>query len=282
MNGPCPFVRLVLAFAATGCVTYAPPSPMCTPIEGLDAVIKPGNLVVFGELHGTNEVPAFITDAVCAAAQKGWVHIGLEMPVAESWLLQKFLRGKHDDGLRESEFWHAKEPYGVTSQATLTMLTRFRDMQQQGEPVDVFYFDDRVRHGMEGRDLAMAETISEKRRVAPQDIYLIVTGNFHARKAVGAPFDAKKRWMASFLAASDEKVITLDIRNLPGTAWTCQQPKADGPQLCGSSRLSGRQAVDDARAVKLVPVPELGYDGTFSVGTISSSRPVFPPSLFLQ
>jgi len=267
---------MIFAFAAISCVTPAPTSPLCTPIEGIDAVIKPGYLVVFGEVHGTNEVPAFITDAVCAAAQKGWVHVGLEMPTGDSGLLQKFLRGKRDDGLRDSEFWHAKAPYGVTSQATLTMLTKLRDMEQQGEPVDVFFFDDRVRRGADGRDQAMAETISEKRRFAPQDIYLIVTGNYHAKKVVGAPFDANKRWTANFLAATDENLITLDIRNLPGTAWTCQEQTPGGPQVCGSSRLGGAQR-DDARAVKLVPVRELGYDGTYSVGTISASRPVFPP-----
>ena len=82
--------------------------------------------------------------------------------------------------------------------------------------------------------------------------------------------------MANFLAATDENLITLDIRNLPGTAWTCQEQTPGGPQVCGSSRLGGAQR-DDARAVKLVPVRELGYDGTYSVGTISASRPVFPP-----
>jgi hypothetical protein len=47
---------------------------------GLDAVVKPGALVLLGEIHGTNEIPDFVGDAACAGARKGRVHVGLELP----------------------------------------------------------------------------------------------------------------------------------------------------------------------------------------------------------
>jgi len=242
----------------------------------LDAVVKPGALVLFGEIHGTNEIPDFVGDVACAAARKERVHVGLELPASDSHLLARFLGGRDDDGLRESKFWRSSSPYGVTSRAMLALLQRLREYRRSGAPIDVFFFDERARSGLARRDEAMAESISRERRRAFSGIYLVLVGNYHARNIVGAPWDPEKRWMASFLSQREPGLVTLDFRSLPGSAWMCVQ-KVGGGEICGSNPIKGTDDATSTRAVRLEPDPGLGYDGVYWVGAITASPPAFPP-----
>jgi hypothetical protein len=252
---------------------------------GLDAVMNPGALVVFGEIHGTNEIPNFVGDAACAAARKGRVHVGLELPPDDTEPLAAFLAGDRDEGLRDSKFWRSSSPYGVTSHSMLALLQRLRGYRRSGVPIDVFFFDDRNRSGLE-RDEAMADYISRERQRAPSDIYLVLVGNYHARKVVGAPWDPKMRWMASFLSERERGLLTLDYRNLPGSAWMCLQKDGGGGEICGSNLVKGSTASvvysssrrsRSERTVNLKPNPQLGYDGVYWVGELTASPPAFPP-----
>ena len=242
---------------------------------GLDAVVKPGALVLLGEIHGTNEIPDFVGDAACAAARKGRVHVGLELPTEEADLLTAFLAGRGDEGLRDSKSWRSSSPYGVTSRAMLALLQRLREYRRSGAPIDVFFFDDRARSGLARRDEAMAENISRERRRASSEIYLVLVGNYHARNIDGAPWDPEKRWMASFLSQREPGLVTLDFRSLPGTAWTCVA--SGGGEICGSNPIKGNDDATSTRALRLKPDPVLGYDGVYSVGAITASPPAFPP-----
>jgi hypothetical protein len=241
--------------------------------------VDPGALVVFGEIHGTSEIPEFVGDAACAAARKGRVHVGLELPSEDSELLATFLAGQSDEGLRDSKFWRSSSPYGVTSRSMLALLQRLRDYRRRGALIDVFFFDDRNRSGIERRDEAMAQYISRERERAPSEIYLVMVGNYHARNIVGAPWDPKKRWMASFLSERERGLVTLDYRSLPGSAWMCLQKNGGGGEICGSNPVNGSatSVAFAERAVKLEPNPRLGYDGVYRVGAITASPPAFPP-----
>lgn len=270
---------LLLTFSMIGCFRAANPSANCPAIPGLDAVVKPGALVVFGEIHGTHEIPKFVGDAACAASRRARVHVGLELPTEDTKLLEIFLAGQGDEGLRESKIWRSQSPYGVTSRAMLGLLQRIRDYRRAGAPIEVFFFDDRARSGVERRDEGMAEHISRERDRARDDIYLVEVGNYHARKTVGARWDPAKRWMANFLAGREQGLVTLDLRSLGGTAWTCMQKVPGGPEVCGGNPIKGNNAsaTSSDRAVRLEPNRDLGYDGVFVVGAITASLPAFPP-----
>ncbi len=257
-----PGMRLLLALV----LILAPQAEAggCPPIAGFDAVAKPGALVVFGEVHGTREIPAFIGDAACAAARIGRVHVGLELPTEDSGLLATFLAGRGDDGLRQSSFWRSASPYGVTSKAMLALLRRLRAYRNAGAPIDVFFFDDRIHSGLDRRDEGMARIISRERASAPRDLFLVLVGNLHARKS--------RQWMASFLAGD---VTTLDVRSPPGTAWVCLQ-KDGGAQSCGSQPWR-TPAAAAGRGIELVPQPDVGYDGVYRLQSITASPPAFAP-----
>ena len=75
-------VLLLLLPATLGVAAQPRPALSCPDVPGLAPLLKPGHIVLLGELHGTNESPQFLNDALCIALQNGRaVTIGLELPL---------------------------------------------------------------------------------------------------------------------------------------------------------------------------------------------------------
>ena len=214
-----------LAFSAIACA-HAAPSP-------LDAALRPGALVIFGELHGTNEIPAYFGDVVERAAKRARVHVGLELPG------------------ETGPIWTDPFQSGRTSVAMRALIERLHALG-----VDIFWFDSTEKD----RDGAMAGNISAARARAPDDLYLVLIGNLHAKKIPGAPWDANVRWMSVRLAEREQNFTTFDVRYGPGTAYICQ---GNTPDQCKATKLGGMPE----------STPHEGYDGTYQVGPITASYP---------
>ncbi len=59
--------------------------------------MKPGHVVLLGEMHGTNESPQFLSDALCVALQNDHsVTVGLELPFSETERADVFLESSGD------------------------------------------------------------------------------------------------------------------------------------------------------------------------------------------
>src|SRR6185436_16553518 len=76
-----------------------PPRPAQTTIDcgseipGLAEVLKQTRFLVFGELHGTEEIPFFFGQAVCQSASSGdQIRVALEIPVTEQPRIDAYLR----------------------------------------------------------------------------------------------------------------------------------------------------------------------------------------------
>jgi hypothetical protein len=231
--------------------------------------------VVFGEIHGTAEIPAFVADACRSLASQGRVHVGLELPVSETPALQAFLASTDDRALQSTPTWSRTYQDGRTSEAVLGLLRNLREARKSGVPVEVFFFDDPERLGPERRDEAMAENIAAERGRSPSDIYVVEVGNWHAKTSPGAPWDPARRWMASYLAGGERGVLTLDVRGPTGTAWLCTSPKREtcGIAKVGTSAGKDKPTGTPARAVSLGSLD--GYDGTYSVKGLTASPPAF-------
>ncbi len=66
-------------------------------MPGLAPLLKPGHVVLLGEMHGTNESPQFLSDALCVALQNGHsVTVGLELPFSETERADVFLESSGD------------------------------------------------------------------------------------------------------------------------------------------------------------------------------------------
>jgi hypothetical protein len=267
---------IVVSFGVA-CVRITPRSAVEAPsIPGLEAAVKPGTLALFGDIHGTAEIPAFVGDMASSLARQQRVHVGLELPVAETLSLQAFLSSGDDQALRQSAMWTRAYQDGRTSEAVLALLRRLRDARKSGLSIEVFFFADQDRLGIDRRDEAMAENIALERSRAPSDIYLVEVGNLHAKTSVGAPWDPSKRWMGFYLAAREHRVLTFDVRAPPGNAWICSSAKEES---CGVIKVGTYGQLDTSvgakRAVILRQGTLDGYDGTFMVERLTASRPAF-------
>jgi len=129
------------AVVAAPASSPASPKPLaCREIEGLEPLLAPGAGVLFGEIHGTVESPAFVANAACLALRAGFpVTVALEIPREEQPRVDTFLAsaGMVADraALLDSSFWQDKYQDGRRSQAMLSLLDELRRLRRGGHPI---------------------------------------------------------------------------------------------------------------------------------------------------
>jgi hypothetical protein len=242
------------------------------------ALVEAGSVVLFGEMHGTQELPQFFGEAVCSVADsRQSVRVGLEVEPQNQAIFDAFLAspGAASDvsALLAAPFWSREFEDGKSSQAMLALLERMRRLREQGLPIDVFLFD--LGPGQAGteRDKNMAENIESQVRAHPEAITMALTGNLHAFKAPGSPWDPNYRAMGWHLAQDGLHVHSLGASHPAGTAWTCVgSPVPD----CLSRPINARPALPSGRStgIELLPEPtRQGFDGLFATPSVTASMP---------
>lgn len=219
--------------------------------------------VVFGEMHGSAEIPKFFVD--CArefAAHKESLTVFLEFQASENQTVERFMRGEIDDReLIKAPHWSRQD-----GRASLAMLDVFRELKAlPGPRIGVFGFD---RSGGEaGRDKAMMANFLAL--YSPTGYNLVLTGNIHARLARGMPWNPDFVPFAQHLQKKLANMVSLNVRYPAGSSWTCSP-------LCEANPLEAtdtkpRRAGD---AEVMFSNADPAYNGYFRVGSISASRPV--------
>jgi hypothetical protein len=239
---------------------------------GLTRLLQEGALLLFGEMHGTREEPQAFGDAVCQAALAGReVLVGLELPLAEAGYLQQILAAPGEPAaaalLASMPFFTRDYQDGRSSQAMAELIFRLRRLQAAGLNVDLFPFDPAVA---ESRDRVMAGHIGAARVAHPEALILVLTGNLHARKSVGTPWDPGQALMGRHLLHAGHEPVSLRFSAAGGTAWYCTgSTTAD----CGERPVAGRPG-GNAPSFRMEDkdMPE-GYDGILAVGPVSASPP---------
>jgi len=244
-----------------------------TSVAGLDPLLVPGTIVMLGEIHGTVEIPAFVSDLACQALARGHrVLLGLEYSASEQADLEAYMASDGGPAARrallEGALWQAACPDGRSSQAIFDLIERARALHQDEYPVDVFAFDPATYHDWNRRDAGMAENILARAAEAPDALVLTLTGNLHNRLTRGLPWDESLVPAGVHVDAAHEHVISTDVRHAGGTAWIQR-----GPDQCGPADMPGKP-VYRKRYVELGE--ETGNDhgsGVFLVGTVSAAPP---------
>ena len=219
-------------------------------IACLAALVKPGSVLFLGEIHGTNESPAFVSRAVrLAASGDHSVTVALEIPKSETARIERYLHSKGQPADRAAlllgPFW--TDPYqdGRRSKAMLTLIDDLRAMKN----VHVVLIDEPdAVSAQRDRDVIMADNLQTAVELAPHDVFIVLTGNNHSRLAGTSMANLFVRGMPSV------KVTSLDVGFTNGTAWTCT---SGDPKDCGPHALRG--SGDDR--------------GVYDVGTITASEP---------
>ena len=246
-----------------------------SPTAGAKEAFAPGTLLLLGELHGTSEIPHLVGDLACEASLgNSAVHLGLEIAREEQLRIDSFLASAGDPAdkqtLLEGKFWRRPLQDGKSSRAMLDLLDSVRRLKGAGASITVFLFEPSTP--TRDRDAEMAKSILEVRAQAPNDLFLILTGNFHAMKKKTTIGTTEVIPMAFHLAQAGARVTSLVSVYPPGTAWVCLGP---GIEACGSHPMSGK-ARGDARFIELTRDDERGYDGIFYVPSLTASPPATP------
>jgi hypothetical protein len=254
-----------------------PPVDCGDAIEGAQALLRPGGLVMLGEMHGTRQIPAFAGDLVCRGATEGLAaRLGVELPRGDAETIASYLAAGADPGAREallsSHHWTRSDQDGRSSEAMLALIDRVRALREAGLDVELFPFDVDGTGDWNARDADMAARILEQASAEPDALVITLSGNVHNRTRPGLPWNAQAVPMGVHIHRARADAISLDARYQRGTAWVCRSETECGvAELGGSARSSGRRI-----EVQAEPDDD-GYHGTFTVGPIEAAPPAVVP-----
>lgn len=266
---------LTLPARSGGAAEKVSPPLSCREIQGLEPLLRQGQILLLGEMHGTREIPAFVAGATCRGLRAGRsVTVALEIPTEEEPRIAAYLASGGKDGDRAAllagPFWRADFQDGRRSQGMLSLLEDLRCLHQEGRKLRVKLLDRLPTAAGPERDRAMAGELEAAIETSRDDLFVVLTGNVHTRTVRGTPWDPKIENMGYLVAQRHPGVVALDVAYSGGTVWICPDPN---PASCGARPV---HAKGDGRTpgVKLygTPSPE-GFNGEYSVGALTASPP---------
>jgi hypothetical protein len=287
----CLALQATLVLAAP----ISPPNPgvdkthlWCQQIPGLEAALA-NDVVLVGEVYGTEESPAFVLQAVCTALGNGRrVTVALEVPREEEPFLQTYLSSPRDNSsFLEGPFWHSSPKEGRSSKAMAGLVTQLRSWHAMDIPVRIATIDPTeiapdgtASHWGAARDRGMAENLAALIKAAPHDLVLVLTGNVLNRTERGVPWNKKYEPMGFLLRqrlAPAVRLASLDVHLYGGgKAWVCTNRTETA---CGSIKIRPKVAPPGEKAP--VGVILQSTTGHLSVGYYYFRTPVHasPPAI---
>jgi uncharacterized protein (TIGR03067 family) len=263
-----------LVFSASCLSTFADQQKAkCEPIEGLQALLKPGSVLLLGELHGTVESPKFARDVACHAAAAGLdVVVALELSAIAKDDFEGYLSSARTSSDREAFLsgsqWQRGYQDGRTSRAMFDLIGELGRLRREGHSVRVALFDAQPKGGGQPRERAMAANVAASVEALPEAMHIVLTGNFHSRITPGGRMGPDYEPMGYLLSRSigAERVTSLDVSHAGGSAWIC------APE-CGVAQLRGRGSAKRWKIEIDEATRPAGHHGWYSVGTITASPP---------
>jgi hypothetical protein len=245
------------------------------------ALTAPRGTLLFGELHGTRELPAFIGRVVATLAATQPVVLALEIRSDQAPSIPAFLASDGGPAARAAllrdPWWTGVWQDGRQSVAMVELLDTARRLRADGKRLDVVCFDSVRPPGAEldaeQREATMARTLVALRAARPDATLVIHGGNLHTRRT-GASFNPGFAWMAMRMASAGLAFTTLDARYPDGTAWVCGS--AD-PQDCGARFIAGREVKNVSPGIHLEPAADGSFDGRYDVAALTASPPAAFP-----
>lgn len=236
----------------------------CALVPGFDSVNTAGQIVLLGEMHGTQEAPAFLQDLVCQALQSELsITVFLELPQGEQTAVDEFLQS---DGSVEAKrtflktnTWARDFQDGRNSQAMFELIDYLRSLRAKKANVKLQFMDE---PDVPDRDQVMAAHILQNVEEQPDRFYVALMGNIHNQIAAGSGR------IGSLLLESSisDRVLSLNMHYGTGTAWVCL---AEG---CGVFELSGSDG--ETRGIVIDSYGgSRSYHGHYGVGPIHASLP---------
>lgn len=261
---------LVLGFFAIAAL-HAQAPPACTPVPGAEAILRPGVVLLLGEIHGTREAPEAVARLSCLALEKGLpITVALEIPRAEQGRIDAYLSGD-EKALVEGEFWTRVYQDGRSSRAMMNLIATLRGYRGPDGGPHLVALDDPDSEA--GRDAAMARGLDEIASESPERAVIALTGNIHNRLSRGIRWDADYEPMGYRLArsSSGREIVSLNLTHAGGTAWICTGARVED---CGIREIRGIENV--AVGIELFAAStdrDQAFSGTYHLGEVAASPP---------
>ncbi len=279
-----PLLALVLLFTTVNGWAQPQSTLSCHDVPGLAPLLEPGSILLLGEMHGTKESPHFLYNAACLALQQGTsVTVGLEIPRSERTYVDAFLDSSGDslavDRLLQGPIWQRAYQDGRASQAMLDLLEGIRRYRADGLPIRALLIDDPTIPSK--RDSAMATHIHGAVLDAPDDVFLVLTGNVHNRMTRGTRWNAAYEPMGYQLRGTlgSTAITSLNVAHQGGEAWVCF---GSTPADCGVRKIRGR-ATEGQGVMLFEDSEDQAYLGQYTVEALTASLPAVgvPPSVVI-
>jgi hypothetical protein len=193
--------------------------------------------VVFGEIHGTNEIPEFFLDCVKEfVSHKEPLGVYLEIPASDGKLVQGYIDNKID-AAKLLGLAHWRKQDGRASMAMFELVN----------------------------DLEMTKNFMNN--YSPDKYNMVLTGNLHARASSGSPWDPSFKPFAHYLRSRISKLVSLDVKYGTGSAWICAPGCGANPLPDSRTRFAPTPAIQfDATSA--------AFDGYYAIEKLSASPPV--------
>jgi hypothetical protein len=200
----------------------------------LAGVLKSSNVLVIGELHGTQESPGLVGDVVSQLSKdEPWI-VGLELVKEAQPAIDRFLADPKDGPFQTVPELQAASKYGSFSSATVALLTKLRAMIRSGQKGRVVLFDGSDTFtSAEVRDNAMADRLRAAFKQSPGAKLIVLTGNLHA---------AAGEKTGLFERIADLKPSNVLVMAPKGTYWACVGNPGE-KSVCGMQVLDNHLSV---------------------------------------
>jgi hypothetical protein len=244
----------------------------CTDLRGTESIFAGHRIVMVGETHGTNEMPAMFTRLVCAALRRGQVvSVGLELPSNQRELLDAYMASGGGETARKtllaSAFWTAQFQDGRRSGAYFDMVEAFRAMRGRGLSLTVFILEEQATAASDSlsRDELMAANVKRKYQTQPDTLVLTFTGNIHNMLKIPERLPNIPTPMGAWLRGLNP--VSINLTGTGGTAWDCR------PQCGVHGNPPGAAPRPVAEPVLTLGADEGEYSGHLDIGYTSASPP---------
>ncbi len=230
-------------------------------------------VLVFGEMHGSDEAPGYFAAAVCSAVQRQpqrAITAVLELPTSEDAALQRYLKSDGSEAERNrllaTPFWSNPDwQDGRASVAMFTLVEHLRVLASTRPDISVATLvpeDD----GRGSHDARMARQLDAIVNRDSDAMVLVLVGNLHARRSPGSSFDPEFRSMA-YLAEQPLRSYGFRVRG--GRIWACM---ASG---CGVHEMPENPNAGDPEFDLRQAQPSENYDGVIDLGRYTASPPAY-------
>ncbi|WP_342117336.1 hypothetical protein [Pseudoduganella sp. OTU4001] len=263
-------LKLLLAATAQAATAGAHAAPLpCQPQTLLDPATIRERVILVGELHGTNEMPAFVSGLACSLLSQGRkVVLALEISSDAQPELDDYLVSDGGETVRHpllaSAFGKMKDGRG--SEAMMAVIEQARVLRKAGAPLILAAMDMRrsqfavppgEKWNPATRDRIMAENVAALARSNPDAVVLSLTGNLHATKQTKLSYPPM-----GYLLSQQMPAFSLGLAHSGGSAWVCMGV-VDGKLQCGETKMSGVSGGIDVG----------GFDREVRLGGITASPP---------